>query len=144
MDTNTEAHIIAPVVALVAWSMIMWLWMYATRIPAVRAARMKLDPNAPRGEQMSTLPAGIRWKADNYTHLMEQPTVFYALAISLAVIGGGSGINLYLAWAYVLLRVIHSLVQALVNTIELRFLIFVLSNIPLFWLTINALVMVSR
>ncbi len=93
---------------------------------------------------MSTLPPMVRWKADNYAHLMEQPTIFYALVISMAVIGEGSGINLYLAWAYVLLRIMHSLVQALVNKIELRFLIFVLSNIPLFWLTINAVVLVTR
>ena len=65
---NIENQIIAPVVALVAWSMIMWVWMYATRIPAVRAAKMKLDSNAPRGEQMSTLPPNVRWKADNYDH----------------------------------------------------------------------------
>jgi len=141
---NIGNQIIAPVVALVAWSMIMWVWMYATRIPAVRAAKMKLDPDAPRGEQMATLPPAVRWKADNYTHLMEQPTVFYALAISLAVVGAGSGINLYLAWAYVVLRIVHSLVQALGNKIELRFLLFVLTNVPLFWLTINSAILVAR
>jgi len=92
---------------------------------------------------MSTLPPSVRWKSDNYTHLMEQPTVFYALAISLAVLGGGGGLNLYLAWTYVLLRIIHSLVQTLVNKIELRFLIFVLSNVPLFWLTFNAAILVT-
>jgi len=114
--------------------------MYVTRIPAVHTAKIKLDPNAVRGDQMSALPPQVRWKADNYTNLMEQPTVFYALAISLAVIGEGSGINLYLAWAYVLLRIAHSLTQVLLNKIELRFFVFVLSNIPLFWLTLNALV----
>src|SRR5688572_22630775 len=102
-------EILGPVVALVAWSMVMWIWMYATRIPSIRAAKMKLDSNAPRGEQMSKLPPNVRWKADNYNHLMEQPTLFYALVISLAVIGEGSGANLYFAWAYVALRIIHSL-----------------------------------
>lgn len=140
---SIETQIIAPVVVLVAWSMLMWIWMYATRIPAIQAANLQLDPNAPRGQQMSLLPPKVRWKADNYTHLMEQPTIFYALAISLAVIGAGSGINLYLAWAYVILRIAHSLVQSLVNIIELRFAIFVLSNIPLFWLTINALLLIT-
>lgn len=144
MEINTETQIITPVIALVAWSMIMWVWMYATRIPAIQAAKMKLDPNLPRGDQMATLPPMVRWKADNYVHLMEQPTIFYALVISLAVIGEGSGINLYLAWAYVLLRIAHSLVQAVVNKIELRFLIFALSNIPLFWLTFNAVLLVAR
>lgn len=130
--------IIGPVVALVAWSMVMWVWMYATRIPAIGAAKMRLDPDAPCGEQMATLPPRVRWKADNYNHLMEQPTIFYALAISLALIGEGGGANLYLAWAYVVLRVAHSLLQALVNKIEIRFLLFALSNIPLFALTYNA------
>lgn len=137
-----ESQMIAPVVALIAWSLIMWVWMYATRIPAVRAAKMRLDPSSPRGEQMSTLPPSVRWKADNYTHLMEQPTIFYALVISLAVVGEGFGINLYLAWAYVLFRIVHSLVQVLANNIELRFLVFVLSNIPLFWLTVNAMIFI--
>ena len=134
-----STDVITPVIVLTSWSMVMWIWMYATRIPAVQAAKMKLDSNAPRGEQMSTLPPKVRWKADNYNHLMEQPTVFYALAISLALIGEGSGINVYFAWTYVVLRIAHSLLQSLVNKIELRFGLFVLSNVCLFALTFNAL-----
>ena len=139
-----ETQIIGPVIILVFWSMIMWVWMYATRIPAIQAAKLELDSDAPRGEQMATLPASVRWKADNYNHLMEQPTVFYALAISLAVLGEGGGINLYLAWVYVGLRIIHSLIQVLVNKIELRFLVFALSNAPLFWLAFNAVMLVVQ
>ncbi len=135
----TQQAILAPVVTLVAWSMVMWVWMYATRIPAISAMRMRLDPNAPRGEQMATLPPRVRWKADNYNHLMEQPTVFYALALSLALLGAGEGATLVAAWAYVALRIAHSLLQALVNRIELRFALFVLSNVALLWLTIDAL-----
>ncbi len=138
MNVSVSIEILAPVVALVAWSMFMWLWMYATRIPAIRHVRMKLDSNAPRGEQMATLPPKVRWKADNYNHLMEQPTIFYALAISLALMGEGSGVNLYLAWTYIVLRICHSLVQSLINKIELRFLLFFLSNVPLLALTFNA------
>lgn len=133
-----HSPILAPVVALVAWSLVMWLWMYITRIPAIRRARLKLDPQAPRGEQMSTLPAAVRWKADNYNHLMEQPTIFYAIALSLALMGLGAGINLTLAWTYVGLRVVHSLVQVLINKIEVRFLLFVLSTFALIGLTFNA------
>jgi len=143
IEMNPDTQMITPVLVLIAWSMIMWLWMYATRIPAVKMAKMKLDSNLPKGEQMSQLPASVRWKADNYTHLMEQPTIFYALVLSLAVLGDGSGMNVTLAWSYVLLRVVHSLVQVLVNKIEVRFLIFVLSNIPLFWLTANALLLAA-
>ena len=130
-----SVEILGPVIALVAWSLVMWIWMYATRIPAMFAANMKLDPNAPRGEQMALLPPEVRWKADNYNHLMEQPTIFYAIAISLSLLSVNSDASVLLAWVYVVLRVAHSLLQALVNKIEVRFAIFVLSNIPLFALT---------
>ncbi len=133
-----HSPIIAPVVALAVWTHVVWAWMYATRIPAIRQSRMVLDPAAPRGEQMATLPARVRWKADNYNHLMEQPTVFYAVALSLALLGAGSGTNAALAWAYFASRVIHSLVQATFNKIEVRFGLFVLSSLILIALTVNA------
>ena len=130
--------ILAPVVALVAWTLVMWLWMYATRIPAIVKARMRLDPNAPRGEQMAQLPPYVRWKADNYNHLMEIPTLFYAVALALALIGDTSTVSVGLAWAFVALRVVHSLWQSLSNVIQVRFALFVLSTLPLFGLTWRA------
>ena len=119
--------------------MVMWGWMYATRIPAMFAMRMKLDPSAPRGEQMNQLPPSVRWKADNYNHLMEQPTIFYAITLSLALLGQGDGVNLQLAWGYVGLRIVHSLLQALINKIEVRFTLFFLSSLLLLGLIANAL-----
>ncbi len=133
-----HSPILAPVVALVVWSMIMWTWMYITRIPAIQKMRMRLDPNAPRGEQMNQLPPNVRWKADNYNHLMEQPTIFYAIALALALMEQGGGLNLELAWAYVALRVVHSFVQATWNKIEVRFSVFFLSSLMLMALTIRA------
>ena len=127
-----HSPILCAVVMLAAWSMVMWVWMYVTRLPAIRRSRMRLDPTAPRGEQMATLPAYVRWKADNYNHLMEQPTVFYATAITLALLGHGDGWAMRLAWTYVALRVVHSLVQVLWNRIEVRFTIFALSSFALF------------
>jgi hypothetical protein len=135
MPTNP---LLGPVVALVAWTLVMWLWMYATRIPAILKARMHLDPNAPRGEQMATLPPRVRWKADNYNHLMEQPTIFYPLVLALALLGDTSGTSLALAWTYVALRVAHSLWQALSNVIKVRFALFLLSTLPLFGLVWRA------
>lgn len=133
-----HSPMLAPVLALAAWTMIMWTWMYATRLPAMRRARMVPDPNAPRGEQMATLPANVRWKADNYNHLMEQPTVFYAVALSLSLLGVGDGPALVMAWSYVGLRVLHSLVQALVNKIIARFLIFLVSSLLLIGMIVEA------
>lgn len=134
----THSPILAPVVALVAWSMVMWVWLYITRIPAINRMGLKLDPGVPPRDLMNQLPANVRWKADNYNHLMEQPTIFYAITLSLALMGEGVGINLTLAWAYVGLRVLHSLVQATWNKIEVRFSIFALSSLVLMALIFNA------
>jgi hypothetical protein len=133
---------LAPVIALALWTHLIWVWMYATRLPAMYKAKMKPDSFAPRGEQMSQLPPEVRWKADNYNHLMEQPTVFYAVAISLAVLGDATSITLGLGWAYVALRVVHSLVQTLINKIEVRFALFALSSLVLIALTIRAALLV--
>jgi hypothetical protein len=129
---------LAPVIALAAWTAVIWGWMYATRIPAIIAMRMRLDPLAPRGEQMATLPARVRWKADNYNHQMEQPTQFYAVALALAVLGDASPWSVGLAWTYVLLRVVHSLWQVLVNAIQVRFALFSVSSLVLFALVLRA------
>ena len=137
-----DSPILAPIVTLVAWSLVMQIWLYATRIPAMRAAKTTLDPNRPAGELMSTLPPHVRWKADNYNHLMEQPTIFYAVALALALMDFGGGLNLLLAWGYVVLRIVHSLVQAIVNNIGVRFLVFMLASLCLMGLTLHALVRV--
>jgi hypothetical protein len=134
--------ILGPVIALVLWTFVMWLWLYATRIPAIAKAKVALDPNRTPAEFAAQLPARVRWKADNYNHLMEQPTLFYAVALTLAVLGAGDGLNTQLAWAYVALRVIHSLVQATVNVILLRFTVFNLSSIVLLLLAIRAAMLV--
>ena len=138
----TAAPLLAPVIALVLWSFVIWGWMYATRIPAILRMRMRLDPEAPRGEQMATLPARVRWKADNYNHLMEQPTLFYATALALAVLGDVSSLSVALAWGYVGLRVVHSLVQVLVNTIQVRFALFFVSSLVLLALVVRAALLV--
>jgi hypothetical protein len=133
--------LLAPVMALVAWTHVMWLWMYATRLPAIMRARMAMDRDAPSGEQMASLPSRVRWKADNYNHLFEQPTVFYAVALALALLGDKSTASLTLAWAYVSVRVMHSLWQALLNIIVVRFAMFVVASLILMALTVRAAVL---
>ncbi|MGZ3234813.1 MAG: MAPEG family protein [Croceibacterium sp.] len=136
--------ILKAVVALAAWTMVMWLWMYATRIPAMSAA--KVDPDSilrdPEMKLDKLLPPEVQWKAHNYNHLHEAPTVFYAIAIVLAIIGQGDGFNAQLGWAYVALRVIHSLVQATINRVVVRFILFVLSSLVLIALIVRAAIAV--
>jgi hypothetical protein len=97
--------ILAPLVAVVLWSFAMWAWLYATRIPAVTKGKINYDPHRPAEEFHAQLPAQVRWKADNYNNLMEQPTLFYAVTLALALLGAGEGLNTGLAWLYVGLRV---------------------------------------
>jgi len=130
--------ILQPVVVLVLWSMVMWAWLYATRIPAMRKAQTRLDPTLPREQITGALPPRVRWKADNYNHLMEQPTLFYATALVLAMTGAGQGLNLWLAWAYVVLRIVHSLWQSLSNVILVRFSIFAVASLVLAALAVRA------
>jgi hypothetical protein len=130
--------ILQPVVALVAWSMVMWAWLYATRIPALRKSGAPLDPTMTLAQLNERIPPQVRWKADNYNHLMEQPTIFYATALALAVAGVGDGLNAGLAWGYVGVRVIHSLVQATSNVIMVRFSIFMIGSLVLLALIVRA------
>ena len=126
--------ILQPVIALGLWTGVMMLWMYATRIPAIGNADIPDDQMGhPAG--MLMLPSEVRRIADNYNHLFEQPTLFYAIAIAIAVAGHVDAWAVNLAWAFVALRVVHSLVQSTANIVMLRFSIFMIS-----WLVLIAMI----
>jgi hypothetical protein len=134
--------ILVPLIALVLWSFVMWAWLYATRIPAIVKNKIVHDPQRPSEEFHARWPARVRWKADNYNNLMEQPTLFYAVVLTLAVTGEGAGLNTALAWLYVALRIAHSLVQAVVNVVVLRFAIFMAASVVLLVMALRAAVAV--
>ncbi len=135
-----QSPILGPVVALAAWSLVMMLWMYATRFPAMwrKGISLKGRVGSKPGVLDGVVEDHVQWKAHNYNHLMEQPTLFYAVALSLALMDRGGGINLYLAWAYVVFRVLHSLVQATTNIVLHRFILFTLASLALLCLTVHA------
>ncbi len=121
---------LTPVLAMIVWTLIVWIWMYATRIPAMQQA--KIDPqNAIHPGSLAVLPTGARVVADNYNHLHEAPTIFYALALYTHLAGNEDGTNAMLAWAYVALRVVHSFVQIVIRNVPMRFAVFVLSTLTL-------------
>ncbi|MBT8473088.1 MAG: MAPEG family protein [Marinicaulis sp.] len=125
---------LTPVLALIVWTLIIWLWMYGTRIPAMQKA--KINPqDALHPGSLSGLPQSVRVVADNYNHLHEQPVIFYALAFYTHLAGNADSIAIVAAWAYVALRVVHSLVQILAKNVTMRFGAFVLASIALFVLT---------
>ena len=138
MNVITESAILQPVVILMAWTMVMWLWMYATRIPAMSKANIKPDDVRKTKGLDDTLPDQVQWKAHNYNHLHEQPTLFYAVCLLLAMVGWGEGMNALLAWIYVGLRIIHSIVQVTANKVMVRFVLFALSSVVLISLIFHA------
>ena len=138
---HAYSPILVPVVALVAWSILVMLWMFAARFAAFKKIGITLA-NAPRGgrgvDLEGRVDAADQWKSHNYNHLMEQPTLFYAIALTLALMSFGGGINYWLAWGYVAFRILHSIVQSKVYVVLYRFLFFALASFCLIGLTVHA------
>ena len=122
-----NSSMIAPVMALVAWSLVIWVWMYVQRIPAMQKAGVK-PQDARFPGSLDILPDSARQAADNYNHLMEQPTIFYAAALAIQVAGHADPMAVHFAWVYVGVRVLHSLLQISINLVPVRFLLFVIST----------------
>jgi hypothetical protein len=133
------AHgLILPVLVLVAWSILVWLWMIAGRVTVMR--RDKIHPQkAVRTREFST-SGREQWVADNYNHLMEQPTIFYAAALAAHAAGQGDAINVGLGWTYVAVRIVHTLVQTTTNIVMWRFYLFILSTLALAALVVRTLI----
>ena len=135
-----QAQMLAPAAVLVLWSLVMLMWTAATRFPAIAKAGMDLKQSPPggRGQNLEgVLPDSVNWKSHNYTHLMEQPTIFYPTVVILAVMGAGA-IDVLFAWAYVAVRIVHSLWQATINRIPVRFTLFAISTLFLLVLAVRA------
>jgi hypothetical protein len=135
-----KSEILQPVAVLAAWSMIMWLWLYATRLPAMIKSGIDIKNmvGTTGVDIRGKVPPTVQWKADNYNHLMEQPTIFYAIALVLAFAGAGNGMNAILAWIYVAFRIAHSFVQVTVNRVPVRFALHFIGTIPLLMLAAHA------
>ncbi len=139
MDTS----ILAPAAVLVVWSLVMLLWMAGTRFPAIfkSGIDLKAAPPGGRGQDLEgVLPANVNWKSHNYAHLMEQPTIFYAAVLIIAVAGASTPLMVSFAWGYTILRIIHSLYQSLVNVVMVRFSVFALATICLLVLAAHAVI----
>ncbi len=123
--------ILQPVLVVALLSLVMFLWMVATRLPAM--TRSGIDPQAAADTSAlkGLLPAEVNRISDNYNHLFEAPTVFYAVALVIAVLGHVDPTHVACAWAYAGLRVVHSGVQATTNHVMTRFTLFALSWLAL-------------
>ena len=136
-----HSPLLGPVVALVAWTLVMMVWMAVAR--AKEFSRLGITrssiPDGARGCDLDgKADPRAQWKAHNYMHLVEQPTIFYAIVFALILMNFDAPINVWLAWAYVILRIAHSLLQATVNVVRYRLVLFALSSFCLLGLTVHA------
>lgn len=136
-----QAQILAPAAVLVVWTLFVLLWIIPARFGAIaKIADKSVLPRKQgvRGNDLEgVIPDKANWPAHNHTHLHEQPTLFYATILILAL-AGPSALDITLAWVYVSLRIVHSLWQNLVNTVPVRFALFLLSTIALIVLAVRA------
>jgi hypothetical protein len=135
-----QAQMLAPAAVLLAWTLVMLVWAAGTRLPALsKVGGLKNAKPGGRGQDLEgVLDDRLNWKSHNYAHLVEQPTLFYAVSLIIALLGA-SPTDTLLAWIYVGIRIIHSLWQALVNVLAIRFVLFVLSNNALAIVVVRAL-----
>ena len=133
--------ILAPAAVLILWSLVVLAIMGFTRFRAFAKAGININ-EIPRGARHSDVeqatPAITNWPAHNYMHLMEQPTIFYAVIAVLAIAGDVSQGSLTAAWIYTGLRIAHSIWQCWINVVPIRGLLFMLSTAALLVLAIRA------
>ena len=133
--------ILGPAAVLVLWSLVVLMWLVITRFPAFAKAGVGVG-GTPRGARYADvedrMPPKVNWVSHNYTHLMEQPTLFYAAVAVLAIAGDSSTVSVSAAWGYVALRILHSLWQGLVNIVKVRIVLFTLSTLCLLVMAVNA------
>lgn len=136
-----QAQMLAPAAVLVLWTLVVLFWIIPPRFGSIAKVQDKSTlPGKPgvRGSDLEgVIPDRANWPAHNHTHLHEQPTLFYAISLILAVIGPGA-LDVTLAWIYVGFRILHSLWQILVNTIPVRFALFLAATLALIALAVRA------
>jgi hypothetical protein len=115
-----QIALLTPVFVLILWTFTIFLIMAYGRVRFTKNPQNAAHTKDLRG----LLPDWVERTSDNYNHLFEQPVAFYAITISIALISNFEPFMIQLAWAFVILRIIHSLVQLTFNLVLLRFCLF--------------------
>jgi hypothetical protein len=125
-----DYSLLRPMLGLIIWTFVVWVWMYATRLPAIKAAGIDASAIKRKGD-LDALPVSVQQIADNYNHLHEQPVVFYALVVYTYLTGQTDSLYVALAWSYVGIRVVHSFIQCTFNYVPVRFTVFAIGSFVL-------------
>ncbi|EUC29609.1 hypothetical protein COCCADRAFT_29332 [Bipolaris zeicola 26-R-13] len=134
----TNKPLLGPLVGLNVWTFAIEVLLYKRRIPALSKYGVTFDPATVKKQKAEKLPAFVQWPADNFNNLLEQPTQFYAVVLGLSFLDVKDKRTVGLAWAYVGLRVVHSLIHVSTNNPSIRFPVWLASSFAVAGLTAQA------
>lgn len=128
-----QARIFEPFVATMILTLVVWLYMYARRLTFI--ARNDLAPRQMTPSELARLsPSQVANPSDNLKNLFELPTVFYAVILYLYVTRQVEPHYLWAAWVFFGFRVLHSVVHCTFNFIPLRFALYIISAVALWYM----------
>jgi len=129
--------IFQPMLVMMGLTLIVWVYMYARRIPFITQSGLRPDQVTP-AELARLSPPSVSNPSDNLKNLFELPTVFYAIALYLHAVGQVDGVYVVLAWVVVGFRILHSAVHCTVNIVLLRFWLYAISAVALWVMVVRA------
>ena len=124
-------EILYPMFGMIVLSGIILVIFASTRVPGIYKMWGKLQFAKYSADLHPKLPEKARYLTDNYNHIFEQPTLFYAITVYIFLIGNTDTANIFLAWFYVVTRIIHSAIQITVNNVSWRAAIFGIGSLIL-------------
>ncbi|CAM3250215.1 MAPEG family protein [Sphingomonas antarctica] len=139
MPLNSAAHsMIGAIFGMGVLTLAMMLWMSVARLPAMKAEGLTLQDAAHTDVLRSRLPSTVTRIADNFRHLFETPTIFYAISLAIVVVGLADPLHALCAWLFLACRVLHSIVQATMNIVSVRATLYMLSWLALATMIVRA------
>ena len=131
-----QARIFLPFVGTMLLTLVVWVYMYARRIPFI--LRSKLTPRQLTPMELARLsPPQVANPSDNLKNLFELPTIFYAVVLYLYATQQVDGAYLGAAWIFFAFRVLHSTVHCTFNVITLRFWLYAVSALALWYMVLR-------
>jgi hypothetical protein len=132
-----QTVIFQPFIATMLLTLVVWVYMYARRLPFIFASG--LDPKQMTPLELARVsPPHVSSPSDNLKNLCELPTLFYAIVLFLFATNGVDAAFVNAAWAFFIFRTLHTLVHCTFNFIPLRFVLYVISAGALWFMVVRA------
>ena len=141
-DVNTQ--ILWPILSMMLLTLIVWVYMYVTRLGHIKSARIDPQELTTAYRAAKHFPEHIAYPSENLRNLFELPVLFYALCLYLYVTEAVDSLYLVLAWAFVVLRVVHSAIHCTINRVHWRFIAYMLSSTALWVMLLRAVLQLVR